>query len=519
MIRQDSQLQARRDPHRGLEHTETPTEVHVGKLTPFPLWHVISARFYKGAGVSVISFINALSYAIILGGVVGLGIAIGWAFSNNFLWGFDSKREFRARLRVCDSAYANTSTICESYGRVGNRCPCAVYADDIGSHCAPGGGCVEVPSASACKPDKPFCLASMLLWGGQLILSLMTVVVGLTILLVSNAAIPRDDGKFAIQSSAGVRMFGYLVGSLLVVIWVAASLGGAAMELANVVTAFAGTMLICLLAIGVASVGGEDVKARFESSERGQKLNKMIRTNPLVGGITLMAFGILLPFFFAISFVNQLFRKHLSFTKDLPEEEKHLPFTAFGHRILDIMKGWNWARVLVKIIVIGLVYLIVQVGIGKVTSLFLAWLNQIRGGVNFFLVTVIVYFIGMTLFLIPAVPGVPVYVANGVMLGASGTKQFGNFWVAMVWAVACAFITKIRCVSTSCPCIRHYYQALFLPLTPCKGRTHHYFCLDHALSLSLSHTHMRVHNRMHKHTQKHKHMHTHAHSHARTHFC
>jgi hypothetical protein len=412
----------------------------------------------------VLSFINALSYAIILGGVVGLGVAIGWAFSNNFLWGFDSKREFRARLRVCDSAYANTSVICESYGRVGNRCPCVVYADDIGSHCAPGGGCVEVPYASACNPDEPFCLASLLLWGGQLILSLMTVVVGLAILLVSNAAIPRDGGdgkKMGMRGSPGVRMFGYLVGSLLVVIWVAASLGGAAMELSNVVTAFAATMLMCLFGIGVAAVGGKDFKAKFENSERGQKMNKMIRTNPLVGGITLMAFGILLPFFFAISYVNQLFRKYLSFTKELPEEEKHLPFTAFGHRILDIMKGWNWARVLVKIIVIGLAYLIVQVGIGKVTSLFLAWLNQILGGVNFFLVTVIVYFIGMTLFLIPAVPGVPVYVANGVMLGASGTKQFGNFWVAMVWAVGCAFITKIRCQTTRCPRMKHYYRALF----------------------------------------------------------
>lgn len=392
----------------------------------------------------MLSFVNALSYAITFGGVVGLGVGIGWAFSNNFLWGADSKLEFRARLRVCDPSYANTTQICEPYGTYGTRCPCVVYADSMGSHCAPGGGCVEVPSNSACPPDQPFCLASMILWGGQLILSLMTIIVGLAILLVSSAAIPKEDGRIGVQANAGVRMFGYLCVSLLVVIWVAASIGGAAMELSNVVTAFAATMLMCLLAIGVASVGGSDVKARFENSERGRKLVAMIRTNPWVGAFVLMAFGILLPFFFAISYVNQVFRKHLSFTRDLPEEEKHLPFTAFAHRILDLIKGWNWARVLVKIIVVGLVYLVVQVGIGKVTSLFLAWLNQILGGINFFVVTVIVFFIGMVLFLIPAVPGVPVYVANGVMLGASGTLQFGSFWAAMAWAVGCAFITKIR---------------------------------------------------------------------------
>jgi len=93
-----------------------------------------------------------------------------------------------------------------------------------------------------------------------------------------------------------------------------------------------------------------------------------------------------------------------------------------------------------------------QVGISRFTTVFLAWLNLKLSSVNIWALSVIIFFVGMTLFLIPAVPGLPVYLTNGVTLGAAGQRQWGStddpndntgFWIAMAWGVVVASITKL----------------------------------------------------------------------------
>ena len=74
---------------------------------------------------------------------------------------------------------------------------------------------------------------------------------------------------------------------------------------------------------------------------------------------------------------------------------------------------------------------IFQVGIGKVVTLFLAWLNAYLA--DFPLVSVIGIFIliGFFMFLLPPVPGVPVYAAGGVILTKALSRTY-DFWTAMV---------------------------------------------------------------------------------------
>mmetsp|Transcript_42477 Transcript_42477/g.104111 ORF Transcript_42477/g.104111 Transcript_42477/m.104111 type:complete len:956 (-) Transcript_42477:224-3091(-) len=390
----------------------------------------IYSRFFKRRGVMVVSYVHSLSFAVLIGGCAGMVTSLVWAGLNNFWWGQASQVEFRDRLRVC----TNATGVCRQYGTTGTACSV---------------GCEEVFDESACIPSEPTCLAAMLLWASLFIVSLMTIIIGGSMYMITSSVVTLGKPGASLQElkgSANSKMFTYVLIVLILILWVAASIGGASMDLSNVVTAFAGTGIVLLLCLLVATVGWSSLKGKASSTPVYQKLQNM-RSSDWLKALCVQSFFVLLPIFFVVSFVNQLIRKTkwLNFTKELSEADSHLRLTAFGSKLLDTIKTWNWSSVLSKVILVGFAYFVLQVGVGKITTLFLAWLNQTLAESNMHIgVTIaIVYAIGIILFLIPAVPGVPVYVANGVILGAAGQTAFGSFWAAMALAVLIAFVTKI----------------------------------------------------------------------------
>eukprot|EP00959_Pyramimonas_sp_CCMP1952_P433954 9087515-Pyramimonas_sp.AAC.2 len=57
---------------------------------------------------------------------------------------------------------------------------------------------------------------------------------------------------------------------------------------------------------------------------------------------------------------------------------------------------------------------------GKLTTLFLSWLNDTLNGVALEWVTLIMFAVGLVMFLLPPVPGVPVYLCGGVVITQVG---------------------------------------------------------------------------------------------------
>jgi len=105
---------------------------------------------------------------------------------------------------------------------------------------------------------------------------------------------------------------------------------------------------------------------------------------------------------------------------------------------MSAMVEWPWNAVLRASITVGVVLMSLQVVIGKAVTLFLAWLNAyLSEGYSTNEVVVIFFAIGLTMFLLPPVPGVPVYLAGGVILTNALQKDHG-FWTA-------AFITSCIC--------------------------------------------------------------------------
>ena len=67
-----------------------------------------------------------------------------------------------------------------------------------------------------------------------------------------------------------------------------------------------------------------------------------------------------------------------------------------------------------------------QVIAGKFTVLFLSWMKQECAQMSFLVVSLIIMGVGMTLFLLPPIPGVPIYLTGGLMIPAVATGIGAN---------------------------------------------------------------------------------------------
>eukprot|EP00493_Phyllostaurus_siculus_P023729 UN24065 len=80
------------------------------------------------------------------------------------------------------------------------------------------------------------------------------------------------------------------------------------------------------------------------------------------------------------------------------------------------MYYWNWTSLSLKIVVWGVIYLTLMVFTTKFVTIFLAWLGGVIESWNFGVVIMIFMVIGLTMFLLPPVPGVPVYLTGGIII-------------------------------------------------------------------------------------------------------
>jgi len=108
---------------------------------------------------------------------------------------------------------------------------------------------------------------------------------------------------------------------------------------------------------------------------------------------------------------------------------------------------WPWTGVLQHAILVGIILMTLQVVVAKVVTLFLAWLNSYLASFALPLVIVIFFFIGISLFLAPPIPGVPVYLAGGVIITSQAQIAGGGFWEgALLSSVVCFGIKLVAIV-------------------------------------------------------------------------
>lgn len=302
---------------------------------------------------------------------------------------------------------------------------------------------------SACPPGVEHCLAAFVLFAGPFILALCMAITGV-VLLVLGWALERMEKASGDQSrNRDKRLTKGFVGGVLFAImitWVASSLAGASMDVANVVVTFAFTGVAILLAILAAVIPWSQIK----ENETAQQLGKL-PYNDWFQAIGFYMVGPLLPPLFLVSLVNQSIRRLRGFppVQGQTADDKNGMLTRFFQKVWSYMSEWDWTQVLIKTYWFGLGYIVLVVGVGKVVTVFLAWLNTslAEAGVGVFGVSGIIVAIGLVLLIfIPVMPGVPMYLASGVIIVAAADKQGWNFAAASLWASFVASALKLLSV-------------------------------------------------------------------------
>uniref|UniRef100_A0A7S1QST6 Uncharacterized protein n=1 Tax=Alexandrium catenella TaxID=2925 RepID=A0A7S1QST6_ALECA len=104
---------------------------------------------------------------------------------------------------------------------------------------------------------------------------------------------------------------------------------------------------------------------------------------------------------------------------------------------------WRWTSILVKASWLGFIYVSVLVGVGKLTTVLLAAINEHFSGWPVFTVSAVMFVITLVIFLFPAAPGPPIYVVMGIVICSSAEAQGWSFSAALLWATLVAFLMKL----------------------------------------------------------------------------
>jgi len=89
------------------------------------------------------------------------------------------------------------------------------------------------------------------------------------------------------------------------------------------------------------------------------------------------------------------------------------------------MVSWPWTDVLMYALYWGVFFFTVNVLISKFTVLFLSVLIEAVGSMSLSVVSAIFFVVGFIMFMLPPVPGVPVYLSSGIILVAGGEETMG----------------------------------------------------------------------------------------------
>ena len=289
------------------------------------------------------------------------------------------------------------------------------------------------------------CVAAFLLWISPMILGMFGAVVGTIVHVLIRSQREYDNGRTEMDPVTKLFIAVMFVGVLGM--WSAAGIAGADMGLSSLVFAFCFMIMVLASAALVFVVGWDSLK----SSVSAAPLAKKIMTT--LGSDWIKAFTLVLitPIFILVaplSAVMQLGRKVFPFTKTLEGEEKNYFLTKTLHEQTQKVTEWPWTSVLSKVVWWCIFFFVLQVFVGKVVIVFMAWLNEVLASSDLATVTAIFFGVGLFMFLLPPVPGVPVYLSGGVILVQAGMNEFGSdqFMVSVLYSIGICFLIKLTAI-------------------------------------------------------------------------
>jgi len=295
-----------------------------------------------------------------------------------------------------------------------------------------------------CEPDAASCLPASLLYFAPMGSGLMNIAFGFTAYLLGESVRPKEHKTLHIM----VRIFALAAFLVICAMYVQAAVSGGNAQLANTVLLFSISGLVLMAVLVANAVGWEMLQRRFLNIPLIKKIQQSFMSDWAKAGLV---FGGTVPFclWMASALVKQQVRKcfwlpgHLDAWHDIESGMtiRRADLLTFGAtQTTRLVSGWAWTSVLSKAVWLGVFFMIMNVGFGKMTNLFVSWLIQtlLSAGIDVAGVIGIFIAVGVLLFMLPPVPGFAVY-----LMGSFLIPPFVGFWVGIALSTAVSFGLKV----------------------------------------------------------------------------
>jgi hypothetical protein len=390
------------------DYPYAPMSVYIGIQAP---WFMLLKRgLYPHTPLA--NYVQSVSVGLLVSGFVCIGVWVTWIFLEDKWWQGETRMHLREKMG-CLAAKA--------------------LADQ------------QLGTEKDSSIEPPECLAAYLLWFSPCMMGIAFALFGCVAGLLASS-LKKHSSRFV-----KMRVFIGLVGVLIMGMYIAASIAGAGSGIAGLVWSFSAGCLILLCGMFYASIGFQRAKALFNGAIGG-----VVVGDPWwldwAKAFFLWVFTPVLFLYLLLSMVNQFVRNTFmgctSWSRDLAKqrsEQRYKWLTGTTSAQMTRIADWRWTSVLIKIILWGLIFILFNVGVAKVVVVFMSWLNGKLVALSIPTCVGVFVAVGITMFLLPPVPGVPVYLTGGVMLPFRMQTEYGFWWATFYTTVICFIIKLAAC--------------------------------------------------------------------------
>eukprot|EP00584_Thalassiosira_punctigera_P000831 CAMPEP_0172533624 /NCGR_PEP_ID=MMETSP1067-20121228/6258_1 /TAXON_ID=265564 ORGANISM="Thalassiosira punctigera, Strain Tpunct2005C2" /NCGR_SAMPLE_ID=MMETSP1067 /ASSEMBLY_ACC=CAM_ASM_000444 /LENGTH=844 /DNA_ID=CAMNT_0013318287 /DNA_START=162 /DNA_END=2696 /DNA_ORIENTATION=- len=393
-------------------------EVTFGIITLFalinPLWLLmVKSLFYRGKDTR--SFVSWLSGPLLLISVLTAAAFIMWVcldYSNEW----NSVTEVEAAERTGCAANFEDYPICVNEDGSGSTC---FYVD---SSVNPHELVFPENCYRMCLNVYDGCSNGFILWAGPVLICLSMLYLSFFCTFL------RTDGT---TNEKDIFNFGKLWLLFLFIMWASASLSGTAAGVTSSLLTLTTANLIGSAIILSTIFSREELHQNKEAVY--SRIQDRYGDNNLevARGLFIATCSPILVGYFFLSAINQLIRRiginpcaQPTYEKNDPDKNSGI-VTMRAKQQLTSMRSWDRAKVLTYAIYWGIAYMILNVLVANLTVVFLSWMIEKTAGFGLIAVTAIMCGVGVMMFLLPPVPGVPVYLTLGIVIAAQGHETLG----------------------------------------------------------------------------------------------
>mmetsp|Transcript_58155 Transcript_58155/g.107381 ORF Transcript_58155/g.107381 Transcript_58155/m.107381 type:complete len:747 (+) Transcript_58155:113-2353(+) len=295
-------------------------------------------------------------------------------------------------------------------------------------------------------------LNTFFLWCSPLILSVIFMMMSVALLVRADLYRhhPGDSEDAAsmdlkhITGELKMTLLGMAIA--LAGVWVAAAIAAQDMGLQHTILRIAIFFSAGLLVYIFTSIGYQRIVAAAVESKMLKEASDVLH-NDWVKALCLIFFWPLVPVYFLIEAIHQGCRYLFSMCGVL-DAPKSGYVTEEAQLHLQHALEVNKTSVLTKSIVAGVIYFLMQAMVSVGITIFLAWLVDLILLWDPVSTMVTLCIVGIVLFLLPPVPGMPIYLASAVLLVAQGQRKgAATFWRDLVIAVVLSMVIKLLAVA------------------------------------------------------------------------